>query len=405
MLKDFGKTNFSGVTYFNFEEQPELAQFFEHSKDVSRIIRNLSIVYGSAIMPEKTLIVFDEIQECLPALNSLKYFCENHPEYPVACAGSLLGITLGKESSFPVGKVEFLEVYPLTFSEFLYGLDSSLADYLHSLQEIEPIPDLFFNALVDKFKMYFISGGLPEAAKSLVFENDIQLTEKVLSNILSSYAFDFSKHATAKYFPKISLVWESLPSQLSRENKKFLYQLIKEGARAREYEDAIKWLIASGLINRIYCCKKPGLPLSAYVDLSAFKLYMLDVGILRRLSRLDSSAFQEGNPLFVEFKGALTENYILQSLLPQFEVIPRYWTSEGKAEVDFLIQYKNQIIPIEVKSDENIRSKSLTYYHNTFQPPLRIRFSLKNLALNDGLLNIPLFMADYTNKLIHGIIS
>jgi len=403
LLKDFGQTSFTDIAYFNFDEQPELAQFFEHSKDVTRIISNLSIVHGKTILPQKTLIVFDEIQECLPALNSLKYFCENNPEYHVACAGSLLGITLGKESSFPVGKVEFMEVFPLTFSEFLFGIDPSLADYLNSLQNIEPIPDLFYNLLVEKFKMYFISGGLPEAAKSLVFENNIESTEKVLSNILSSYAFDFSKHASAKDFPKISSVWESIPSQLSRENKKFLYQLVKTGARARGFEDALNWLIASGLVYKIYNCKKPGLPLSAYDDLSAFKLYMLDVGVLRRHSHLDPGAFKEGSRLFVEFKGALTENYILQSLLPQFDVIPRYWTSEGKAEIDFLIQYKNEIIPVEVKSDENIRSKSLTFYHNMYKPPLRIRFSMKNLDLNNGLLNIPLFMADYTKHIISKI--
>ena len=401
LLKDFGKKAFdNNIAYFNFDEQPELSQFFQHSKDVKRIIQNLSIVNGSAIKPQKTLIVFDEIQECLPALNSLKYFCENAPEYHIASAGSLLGIALGNKSSFPVGKVEFMDVYPLTFSEFLNGLDASLSKYLESIKEIEAIPDLFFNALIEKFKMYFISGGLPEAAQKLVFENDIALTEKVLTNILNSYALDFTKHTSAKDYPKISSVWESIPSQLSRENKKFLYQLVKTGARARDYEDALKWLTSSGLICKIYHCKKPGLPLSAYDDLSAFKIYLLDVGLLRRHSRLDTYAFKEGNRLFVEFKGALTENYILQSLLPQFDVIPRYWTSEGKAEVDFLIQYKNEIIPVEVKSDENVRSKSLTYYSNTFKPNLRIRFSMKNLNINDGLLNIPLFMADYAKKLI-----
>ncbi len=370
LLKDFGKKAFDNIAYFNFEEQTELSQFFQHSKDVKRIIQNLSIVNGSAIKPQKTLIVFDEIQECLPALNSLKYFCENAPEYHVACAGSLLGIALGKESSFPVGKVEFIEVYPLSFSEFLNGIEPSLSDYLESINKLEQIPDLYFNSLVEKFKMYFISGGLPDAAKSLAFENDIALTEKALTDILKSYALDFTKHTSAKDFPKINSVWESIPSQLSRENKKFLYQLVRTGARARDYEDALNWLTSSGLVYKIYNCKKPGLPLSAYDDLSAFKLYLLDVGLLRRHSHLDTYTFKEGNRLFAEFKGALTENYILQSLLPQFDVIPRYWTSEGKAEVDFLIQHQNKIIPVEVKSDENVRSKSLTYYFNTFKPYL-----------------------------------
>lgn len=400
LLKELGRTSYSGVAYFNFDEQPELAQFFELSKDVKRLLLNLALVNGSAILPGETLIIFDEIQECLPALNALKYFNENAPKYHIACAGSLLGITLGKDFSFPVGQVEFLEVYPLTFSEFLNALDPALFGYIDHIDRIEPLPDLFFNSLVEKMKMYFISGGLPEAAKGLVFENDIELTDKVLLNNLNSYSLDFTKHGSDKDFPKINLVWESLPSQLSRENKKFLFQLVKSGARAREYEDALKWLTSSGLIYKIFKCRKPGLPLSAYDELSAYKMYMFDIGILRRHSRLAPGAFKEGNRLFVEFKGALTENYILQSLLPQIDVIPRYWTSEGKAEVDFLIQVENEIIPVEVKSDENIRSKSLTLYNSTFSPPVRIRFSMKNLQLNDGLLNIPLFLADYTKKLI-----
>ncbi|MCB9283829.1 MAG: ATP-binding protein [Lewinellaceae bacterium] len=400
LLKDLGKNFFEDTAYFNFEEQPDLKQFFEHTKDVGRILQNLSLVHGSSIKPGKTLVILDEIQECNQALNTLKYFCENAPEYHVASAGSLLGITLGKESSFPVGKVDFMDVHPLRFMEFLAGVDPSLAAFLENTDTFEPLPDLFFNHLVEKFKMYFISGGMPEPARILADTNDIARTEKSLKDILDAYALDFSKHAESKDIAKINYVWNSIPAQLGRENKKFLYQTVKTGARAREYEDALLWLIHAGLATKVNRCTTPRIPLSAYDDLSAFKLYLLDVGLLRQLAQLEPAVFISGNRLFVEFKGALTENYILQSLLSQFAVTPRYWTSEGKAEVDFLIQYQNDILPIEVKSEENIRSRSLSFYQEKFQPPLRIRYSLKNLSLDGGLLNIPLFMADRTKWLL-----
>ena len=400
LLKTFGSTAFKNTAYFNFEEKPELAQFFEQTKDVNRILQNLSLVNGSTITPSETLIIFDEIQECRPALNTLKYFHENAPEYVVAGAGSLLGITLGKEGSFPVGQVDFLTLYPLSFSEFLQQLNPPLHSFLSSIDSIEAIPDIFFNDLLEKFRLYFISGGLPEPAGTLLDTSDVEMIQRQLKDIRNAYALDFSKHSTTKDIAKIGYIWNSLPSQLARENKKFMFQAVKTGARARDYEDALHWLTQAGLVYKINRCTKPNLPMSAYDDLAAFKIYLLDVGLLRNLSQLDPMAFKEGNRMFTEFKGALTENYILQSILPQFEAIPRYWTSEAKAEVDFLIQYKNTIIPIEVKSDENIRSKSLTYYSKTYSPPLRIRYSLKNLTLDDGLLNIPLFLADYTRHLI-----
>jgi uncharacterized protein len=400
LLKKLGKTAFENTAYYNFDEKAELKQFFEQTKDVNRILQNLSLVHGKRIEPEKTLIIFDEIQECKPALNSLKYFAEHAPNYAIASAGSLLGITLGQESSFPVGKVTFQEVLPLSFSEFIKGLDPNLSAYLQSISSLAPIPDLFFNSLLEKFKMYFICGGMPEPAKYLVESQDIELVQRTLKGINDAYALDFSKHPVMKDVAKIGYIWDSIPSQLGRENKKFLYQAVKTGARARDYEDALLWLVQAGLVYKINRCNKPNLPLVAYDDLSAFKIYPLDVGLLRRLAQLDPNVLIEGNRLFVEFKGALTENYILQSLLKQFEVMPRYWTSEGKAEVDFLIQHKDQIIPIEVKSDENVRSKSLTYYHQTYQPSVRIRYSLKNLDWNSGLLNIPLFLADRSKDLL-----
>lgn len=400
LIKDFGKRNFDDMAYFNFDEQPDLGQFFEVSKDPHRLLQNLSLVHGRVINPKTTLIVFDEIQECKAALNSLKYFSENASEYPIICAGSLLGITLGNQMSFPVGKVEFLEAYPLTFLEFLKKADSRLFDFVMSLDVAEMIPDIFFSDLKEKFKLYFISGGMPEPAKILLEELDIERTQQILKDILQAYELDFSKHIMSKDIAKISYIWDSIPSQLAKENKKFLYQVVRPGARAREYEDALLWLIQSGLVYKVSRISKPHLPLTAYDDLTTFKIYLLDVGLLRRKSELDPMAFKEGNRLFTEFKGAFAENYIFQALLPQFDVTPRYWSSSGKAEVDFLIQYKNEIFPVEVKSNENIRSKSLAYYGKEYRPKLKLRFSLKNLEAKDDLINLPLFLADRTKDFL-----
>ena len=400
LLKHFGKKYFVDTAYFNFERQEELSQFFRTTRDPGRIIDNLSLVHGRAIQPQKTLIIFDEIQESGEALNSLKYFCEEAPEYAVACAGSLLGVAFGHDKSFPVGKVDFLQVYPVTFSEFLSEEAPDLYSYLEQIDKPEPIPEIFFNPLCEKLKMYFISGGMPEAVATLLGARDTNATQAVLQSVISSYQLDFSKHVEKKDIPKINYIWNSLPSQLARENKKFLYQTVRPGARAREYEDALLWLSNAGLVTKVYCSEKPGIPLTAYDDLTAFKVYLPDVGVLRRLSLLDPVAFSEGNRMFTEFKGALTENYILSGLTGQFEPIPRYWRSGNKAEVDFLIQYRNQVIPVEVKSDENIRSKSLAYYKKEYTPGLSVRFSLRNLKKDEGLINIPLFMVDYARKII-----
>ncbi|MGV8094415.1 MAG: ATP-binding protein [Mangrovibacterium sp.] len=400
LLKYFGNNYFEDVAYFNFDRQTELKQFFETTKDPKRILDNLSLVHGKAILPQSTLIIFDEIQECNEALNALKYFSEEAPEFSIAGAGSLLGVAMSRGASFPVGKVDFIQIYPVTFSEFLAEAAPELSGYLEQIEKIEPIPDLFFNPLVEKLKMYYLSGGMPEAIVALLENRDISLTQNVLQNILNAYALDFSKHVDRKDIPKINYIWLSLPSQLARENKKFLYQSVKPGARAREYEDALLWLINAGLARRIYCSRKPALPLSAYDDLTAFKIYLPDVGLLRRMSRLDPVIIAEGNRLFAEFKGALTENFVLEGLLQQFEETPRYWKSGNIAEVDFLIQHKNNIIPVEVKSDENVRSKSLTFYRKEFKPELSIRFSMRNLKRDEGLINIPLFMVDYTKKIL-----
>jgi predicted AAA+ superfamily ATPase len=407
LLKEFAKNYYKNIAYFNFDEHPEYNQFFESTKDVERILQNLMIASGEIIKrdnAEDTLIVFDEIQECPNALNTLKYFYENTPYYHVACAGSLLGIALNKPASFPVGKVDLLQVNPMTFTEFLLANgDENLVFYMNSLTDISPIPDAFFNPLYEKLKMYFITGGMPESVRSWTQDRDTELMQQTLSNILGAYERDFAKHLEPKEFPKISLVWKSIPSQLAKENKKFIYKAVKVGARAREYEDALQWLCDANLTYKIYRSSAPGLPISAYDDLSAFKLYMADVGLLRRLSLLAPSAFSEGNRLFVEFKGALSENFILQTLINQFEATPRYWTIDNpKYEVDFLIQKENDILPVEVKSDINIESKSLKKYKEKYgdKVKLRIRYSLSNLRIDNDVLNIPLFMADYTDKLI-----
>ena len=404
ILKEFGRLYYDNVAYFNFDENPEFKQFFQLTKDVNRILQNLMLVSGQKIEPDNTLIIFDEVQDCPEVINSLKYFCENAPQYHIACAGSLLGIALAKPSSFPVGKVNFMQIDPMSFTEFLLANgDENLVHYLESVESIEPIPEAFFNPLSEKLKMYYVTGGMPESVLMWTEARDVNAMQEALSAIIEAYERDFGKHPNASEFPKISMIWKSISSQLARENKKFLYKAVKEGARAREYEDALQWLVDARLVHKVYRCTAPGLPLSAYDDLSAFKIYLVDVGLLRRLSQLAPSAFGEGNRLFTEFKGALTENYVLQALVTQFEVEPRYWSQTNPPyEVDFLIQRENDIFPVEVKAETNTKSKSLRKYKELFadQVKLRIRFSLDNLKLDGDVLNIPLFMADHTDRLI-----
>lgn len=404
ILKEFGRLYYDSVAYFNFDENPEFKQFFQLTKDVNRILQNLMLVSGQRIEPDNTLIIFDEVQDCPDVINSLKYFCENAPRHHIACAGSLLGIALAKPSSFPVGKVNFMQIDPMSFTEFLLANgDENLVHYLESVESIEPIPEAFFNPLSEKLKMYYVTGGMPESVLMWTEARDVNAMQEALSAIIEAYERDFGKHPNASEFPKISMIWKSISSQLARENKKFLYKAVKEGARAREYEDALQWLVDARLVHKVYRCTAPGLPLSAYDDLSAFKIYLVDVGLLRRLSQLAPSAFGEGNRLFTEFKGALTENYVLQTLVTQFEVEPRYWSQTNPPyEVDFLIQRENDIFPVEVKAETNTKSKSLKKYKELFadQVKLRIRFSLDNLKLDGDVLNIPLFMADHTDRLI-----
>lgn len=405
ILKEFGKRYYDNVAYFNFDEHSEYKQFFETTKDVQRILQNLMLASGQKIIKEKTLIVFDEVQDCPNVINAMKYFFENANEYHVACAGSLLGIALARPSSFPVGMVDFMQINPMTFKEFLKANgDENLVKYMDSVNTIEPIPNAFFNPLYEKLKMYYVTGGMPEPVKMWTEERDVEAMQTALSNIIGAYERDFAKYPDIKEFPKISLIWKSIPSQLSRENKKFIYKVAKEGARAREYEDALQWLVDANLVSKIYRSTAMGLPISAYDDLVAFKIYLVDVGLLRRLSLLAPTAFGEGNRLFTEFKGALSENYVLQSLRNQFEATPRYWAMDNPHyEVDFLVQREsNIIIPIEVKAEDNTESKSFKKLKEKYgdKVKLRVRFSLDNLKLDNDVLNIPLFMADYADELI-----
>lgn len=399
LLKEFGKRCYQDVAYFNLDYDVNVREFFQTTKDVQRIIEQLTFVNKKAINKETTLIIFDEIQECPEALNTLKYFCENEPEYHVACAGSLLGVRMAK-TSFPVGKVDFIDVYPLTFNEYLLANNcENLVEYLNSINKIEKIPDIFFNQLQEKLKAYLIIGGMPEVVKTWIEDKDILKVEKVQNAILDAYDSDFSKHTQKHEANKINLIWKSIPSQLAKENKKFLYQAVKEGARAREYEDALNWLDNANIARKVYRAKENALPLNGYDDLSAFKIYYNDVGLLSRASRLDSKVFAEGENIFKEFKGSLTENYVLEMLISKFRDTPKYYTF-GNYEIDFLIQHKNKIIPIEVKSSNSKHNISLTKYNEIYNPKYRIRFSTNQLNRDGNLINIPLFMVEYLDKII-----
>jgi predicted AAA+ superfamily ATPase len=399
-MQVFGKRYFKHVAYFNFEKNDELHAIFESTKEVQRILGQLVFYTQSPIKPQTTLIIFDEIQECNKALNSLKYFCEDAPEYAVIASGSLLGVSMSKGDSFPVGKVDFLPMYPLRFREFLAAESPELFDFAEQINAVEELPLIMFNRLTESFRKYQLTGGMPKAVSDFLDNKSVEKVEDDLQQILNAYTLDFAKHAEKKDIPKITEIWRSIPSQLSRENRKFLYKLVKTGARAREYEDALLWLQQAGLIYRIFSNTKPALPLSAYDDLAAFKIYLSDTGLLRRLAKLPPEVIVNNSPLYVEFKGAMTENIVLQSLVAQFDVMPRYWSSERNAEVDFLLQNGVEIIPVEVKSAHSVAGKSLALYNELYHPALRIRFSFNNLRKDGNLLNIPVFLADWTKKIV-----
>ena len=398
ILQEFGANYYENTAYFNFDHDEGLAELFLNTKDPKRIVEQLSLAAGKKINPHTTLIIFDEIQECPNALNSLKYFCEEASEYHVACAGSLLGIRLSK-TSFPVGKVDFLNLYPMTFSEFLIADGSeNLVVVMKQMKEIRKIPKLFEEQLIEKLKVYYIVGGMPEAVFSWVNDKDIEKVNKIQKNILDSYESDFSKHTDASEANKISLIWNGVPSQLAKENKKFVYQVVKDGARAREYESALNWLNDANLISKCYLVRKCAFPLKAYNDLSAFKIYMNDVGLLRRMSNLDSKIILEGNKLFEEFKGSFTENYVANMLTYVLGEAPNYYTFD-RNKIDFVIQRNNRIIPIEVKSNKSTNHNSLTKYNMKNDNEISFRFSLNNLSKDGKIINVPLYFIEYINYL------
>ena len=400
-VEDFGKRYYEHLAVFNFDRKRELAEVFGKTKEPSRLIHELAFFTEVPLLPEKTLLFFDEIQECKEALNALKYFCEDAPEYHIIAAGSLLGVAINEGNfSFPVGKVNFLQMFPVSFKEYLRAADAVLFRQLDSLAGgEEPLPTVVFNRAEEYYHAYQVCGGLPLSARSMIWGKGIETVEKVLEENLMAYEIDFSKHALKTDIPKIHAIWKSTPEQLSRENNKFVYRVVREGARAREYENALQWLVDTGMIYQVKLCEKPELPLSFYENSSAFKVYLLDIGLLRKLSKLPAEIFVSASQLFTEFKGAVAENFVLTSLLAQGFAMPNYWTLQGnKAEVDFLIAKGLTVIPIEVKSDRRISGKSFAEYDKKYHPDLRIRFSMNNIKKDANLLNLPIFMADWVGS-------
>lgn len=391
LLKEFGKRTYRNVAYINFESNERMLALFSSNLDPERLLMGLRVETGLPIEPEKTLIIFDEIQENPKALTSLKYFCENAPQYHLAAAGSLLGISMHAGNSFPVGKVDFLNLYPLSFLEFLKATgESMLADLVSSRDW--PMIDAFREKLTESLRYYYCVGGMPESVITFVATKDLGQVRTFQKKLLEAYERDFSKYARPEMVPRIRAVWNSLPAQLAREQKKFMYGLVREGARAREYENAIEWLCDAGLSRKIFRVSKPGLPLKAYQELNAFKLYMLDIGLLAAHAGLATQAVLHGNALFEEFKGALTEQYVAQELCLMEEASASYWSSDtSRAEVDFLIQAQNSIYPLEAKSAENLQAKSLRVYNEKFSPPRCFRTSLSPYREETWLTNIPLY--------------
>ncbi len=393
ILKEFGKEHYHDTAYINFEENPQAAKLFEKDLDPHRILMELGVLLGQKLRPLETLILFDEVQFSPDTLTALKYFHEKTPGYHIICAGSLLGVTLAKPKSFPVGKVEFLTLYPLTFKEFLitHG-ESDLIEYLQQADVKTPVPEIFDSKLKTYLSTFYITGGMPEVVASWIENRDITRVETIQDAILAAYQLDFARHAPSVDFPKLSRLWESIPAQLARENRKFMYSAVKKGARAKDFENALRWLTGAGMAHRVQKIDKPGIPLSAYADEGYFKLYMSDVGLLRRTAGVPASAFLNSSSLFQEFKGALVENYVLTELIASRGEMPCYWKSGNTAEVDFVVQTENGIIPLEVKSSENVKSRSLRVYRDRYSPPLSVRASLRNLRKDGSLLNVPLYM-------------
>ena len=391
LMKEFGNKHYKNIAYVNFETALSLHHIFESGFELEKLIMALKIETGADIIPAETLIILDEIQECEAAITSLKYFQENANQYHIVAAGSLLGVASNKNRSFPVGKVDFLDLHPLNFSEFLLAVNEPLLLNLLNKKDWGLIT-AFKSKYIDLLKQYYYVGGMPEVVQTFINQKDFKKVREKQLNILTSYEQDFSKHAPNEIVPRIRLVWQSLPSQLAKENRKFTYGNLKKGARAREFELAIEWLTNAGIIHKVNRCNKPGFPLIAYAVLSDFKLFLLDVGLLAAMGKLDIYTLINEQSLFEEFKGALTEQYVLQQLKSIDQLPIYYWSAENAtAEIDFLIQYQNFIIPIEVKAAENLKAKSLKTYHQKFNPEISIRTSLSDYRKEDWLVNLPLY--------------
>lgn len=400
LLKEFGKRYFKNTAYFNFERNEKLHSLFTRDIDPDRLLMELSLLGHTKIEPETTLIIFDEIQTSPKALNSLKYFCEEKPEYVLAAAGSLLGITLSSQEGFPVGKVNFLELYPCSFDEFLSFSNRELAGFLSSIDLKEELSNAILDELTTQFKLYLILGGMPEVITNYLQEKDFAAAEKVQDEIIRSYELDFSKHAPKSDIAKLFLLWQSIPLQLARENAKFMYGEVKSGARARDLEDALRWLQEAGLVHKLNRIEKPSIPLAAYEDRKSFKLYLADCGLLRQLANIPVESIMLNQDIFNEYKGRLVENYVAQNLIAMGTKKLFYWTSGNTAEVDFILQNKSSLLPVEVKSGFNVRARSMKVYREKYQPNLALRFSMQKLKLDNGLLNIPLYLLPWLEKIL-----
>jgi len=391
LLKKFGRTHFREFVYVNFEEASNLQSIFKSDFDISRIITALQIYSQKVISATDTLIVFDEIQSAENGITSLKYFYENAPQYYLIAAGSLLGMGLHSKVSFPVGKVDFMDLRPMTFSEFLMALhEDNLAEAIG--KKDWAALSLFHNKLVEYLKYYLYVGGMPEVVQVFSETRDWEQVRKVQTQILNSYEADFSKHTPKEIVPRVRMVWQSIPAQLAKENKKFVYGVIRDGARAKDFEIAIQWLADCGLVIKIHRLSKPGIPLIAYQDLSVFKLFLVDVGLLGAMAGIHISVLLNGNDVFTEFKGALTEQFVMQQLRIESNRYIGYWTNErSTSEVDFIIQDNGNIVPFEVKSGENLRAKSFRLFCEKYAPQRAVRTALTPYKKEDWMTNIPLY--------------
>lgn len=391
LMKEFGKKYYEKTAYISFYNNRRMKDVFDVDFDIERIIMNLNIESGVTITPGNTLIILDEIQNVPKVLESLKYFCEEAPEYHVVAAGSLLGVAINEGISYPVGKVDMLDLYPLNFREFLCAMgEEALSDALNTKDY--PLIDIFSEKYLFWLKNYYYTGGMPAVVEAFRVEKDYAEVRRIQSEIVRQYEGDFGKHIDAKTLPRIRMVWDSIPMQLAKENKKFFFGQIKKGARSTDFEIAIQWLLDCGLVYKVNRVNEPHMPLKAYMNMSAYKLFMLDVGLLGALSELPAETILEGNDIFIGFKGALTEQYVLQQLISDTDYTPYYYgTDKATFEQDFLIQKERNIVPIEVKAETNIHSQSLKAYCDKFHPEEAVRFSTLKYKKQEWMVNIPLY--------------